>query len=276
MLVKAVDLTKLNNGTKIIVFAVLALCVYVISLMLLALNPNSYVESQSDLFLFLNDVFGILPDAIWNNLTFLGDALIALPLLSFFCLINPRTWMTFFATIPSAVVLCHIGKYFFEIPRPAGVLDSSTFNIIGETLTAHNSFPSGHTLTIFSIIFAIVFTHNLFRNKWPTFLILSFAALVALSRVAVGAHWPYDLIFGAFLGAAAALHGSYLTRHTSNWWQWINTKRYCAALSVFIFPVVIVNQIITDEIQALAVVWVALVTSITVGFILISKARSSL
>jgi undecaprenyl-diphosphatase len=61
------------------------------------------------------------------------------------------------------------------------------------------SFPSGHTLhaVSFSII-ALAY----FPALAP--LVLPFAALVALSRVVLGLHYPSDVVAGALLGAAVA------------------------------------------------------------------------
>ncbi len=62
------------------------------------------------------------------------------------------------------------------------------------------SFPSGHTLH--AVSFTILFTH--FE---PLLLLVAapFAALVALSRVILGLHYPSDVLVGAALGASLAL-----------------------------------------------------------------------
>lgn len=62
------------------------------------------------------------------------------------------------------------------------------------------SFPSGHTMH------AVSFT-LMFGNIDPVFywLCLPFAALVMVSRVVLGLHYPSDVLVGALLGAALAL-----------------------------------------------------------------------
>ena len=62
----------------------------------------------------------------------------------------------------------------------------------------HWSFPSGHTATIVALMAALWWL-------WPEHLLfyIIVAAIVAGSRVAVGAHYPSDVIAGAFIGVAA-------------------------------------------------------------------------
>ena len=63
-----------------------------------------------------------------------------------------------------------------------------------------NSTPSGHTIRAFSILTAL---SMLFRRF--SILFITFAVLVGLSRVAVTAHYPSDVVFGAFVGIFIAL-----------------------------------------------------------------------
>jgi len=61
------------------------------------------------------------------------------------------------------------------------------------------SFPSGHTLH--AVAFTAVMT-SYFR-EWAG-LLIAFSALVALSRVVLGLHYPTDVAAGALLGGALA------------------------------------------------------------------------
>jgi undecaprenyl-diphosphatase len=61
------------------------------------------------------------------------------------------------------------------------------------------SFPSGHTLHAAS--FAILMTSCYPGLAW---LVWPFAALVALSRVVLGLHYPTDVVAGAAIGAGLA------------------------------------------------------------------------
>jgi membrane-associated phospholipid phosphatase len=64
----------------------------------------------------------------------------------------------------------------------------------------YTSFPSGHTAVIFAVATVVSLVWR--RLAWPAFAV---AALVGLSRVLVGAHWPSDVLAGAWLGVAWTL-----------------------------------------------------------------------
>jgi undecaprenyl-diphosphatase len=81
-------------------------------------------------------------------------------------------------------------------PRPFNVYPAIV--CVGKTLDQF-SFPSGHTMhaVAFSIVAAAYFPALI----W---IVLPFAALVALSRPILGLHYPSDVLAGAALGAAIA------------------------------------------------------------------------
>lgn len=62
------------------------------------------------------------------------------------------------------------------------------------------SFPSSHAANTFSLA---LFLSGIYpRLRW---LLFSFAAIVSYSRIAVGVHYPFDVLVGALTGVTAAL-----------------------------------------------------------------------
>lgn len=206
----------------------LFLAVFFIAVGIYGSNQELYTTSQINLFLTLNKSLSVTPD-FWLNITELGDVAVLLPILSIFILKNIRVWAAIFGSIPLGLVLTHGNKALFEMPRPAAIIDVEQFEVVGRTLTGHTSLPSGHTITIFAVMTAVLGVLFLYRKtqylfSWSIFIIL-FTSLVAISRIAVGAHWPVDVLTGAVLGIVTGISGVYLTYKYSAWWKWMgNTK----------------------------------------------------
>lgn len=96
------------------------------------------------------------------------------------------------ACVMSCVVIA-LAKGIWCRPRP--ILALFDVRIVGGPLYV-NSFPSGHTLTIWASAVAVcVFLPKMRRLLYPL------AALTGFSRIYVGAHFPLDVIFGGLLGA---------------------------------------------------------------------------
>jgi undecaprenyl-diphosphatase len=76
-------------------------------------------------------------------------------------------------------------------------------------IDADFSFPSGHAVIV-SI--GAVFALATFRKRWVSILLTLEAAMVCISRVYVGAHYPTDVVAGVALGASIALGGLYVGR----------------------------------------------------------------
>ena len=163
-------------------------------------------EFQSSTFLFINRFTQLLPDTLWAWLTFLGNGwgvfALAFPLL----LLAPRMLTAGIFAGGIAALASTVLKGFFNLPRPAGILTNGSFYRIGEALL-YKAFPSGHTLTAFAIVSAFYF--SVAKEKRAPFMSLFLpAALVGLSRSAVGAHWLTDVLGGAGVGIWCGMLGA--------------------------------------------------------------------
>ena len=91
-------------------------------------------------------------------------------------------------------------KTFFEHARPSQMLW-----VQPQETVFYNSFPSGHTTTVFLVaVNWSLFFKRRGNGRWIPLLIL-WAALVGISRIYRGVHWPSDVLGGALLGTALAL-----------------------------------------------------------------------
>jgi membrane-associated phospholipid phosphatase len=164
------------------------------------------------IFLFFNGLSRFTGDALWSQLTLLGDTLIAL------CV--AMLWLKSRADIVWSMVLAallatlfvHSIKPLVDLPRPPAVLPPESLHLIGQMLH-HHAFPSGHTTTIFTLVGVLVLQSQ--RNLL-NFSLLLLACLVGISRCVVGVHWTLDVLAGMAGGWTAAWVGVWWARR----WTW--------------------------------------------------------
>ena len=164
---------------------------------------------EPGLFLFLNQTARILPDLAWVTFNMLGNGWSVYALLSPLLIFAPRLLIGSILAGAIAGALSRLPKHFLEMPRPAGVLDQTSFYILERPLTSF-AMPSGHTLTAFAALSGIYFAMD--RNRrGPFFWLFILAAFGGLARIAVGAHWPSDVFAGAALGIFGGLLGGHFS-----------------------------------------------------------------
>ncbi len=156
--------------------------------------------SNERVFLLLNRLGPETSDVLWVNLTILGDGTVALAL----CLaLAGRRPGLLWAVVPASLLATawtRAWKYLVDIPRPPTVLAADAVHVVGPVYHFH-SFPSGHATTAFALAALCVLG---FRLRAWSLLPVAVAVAVAVSRSALGVHWPLDLLGGAFGGWFAA------------------------------------------------------------------------
>ncbi len=183
--------------------SVLTLCLlFALALGGLALGGDWYAG-----FLPAQTASAALPGSLWETLTTLGDGRIQLALMLPFCLRYPRVFWALVLGALIAGLLSRCGKVWFGLPRPAAVLEAGQITIIGARLTTL-SFPSGHSVSAFS--FMVSWLALLGWGRALPIVVLAF--LVGFSRIAVGAHWPVDVLAGAVIGLIGGWLGLRLSR----------------------------------------------------------------
>lgn len=171
---------------------------------LLALAMVHFGELNRPLFHLFNGVGPATTPWLWANLTVLGDGLVIFSLALLFAGRRPDLiWALLLAGV-IGLLMVHGLKETVWTYRPPRVLGAENINIIGPALVAV-SFPSGHTAAAFAFVGMLFQLSDL--SRWLRGLLLALAALVAVSRMAVGVHWPVDVLAGAGIGWLAALFG---------------------------------------------------------------------
>ncbi len=173
---------------------------------------------RTGLMLALQSATRSLPDALWAAITLLGNGGMLFACMALAWRLRPDWLMAGLCALPFATIYSRALKHLIVSPRPAGVLPAEQLHVIGERLLNH-SFPSGHTVSAFVVAGIILLAGRPPRSI--AILAIVLALLVGLSRIAVGAHWPTDVLAGAAGGWLAGALGIVLARR----WAWTRSKR---------------------------------------------------
>jgi len=179
----------------------------------------------------------LLPDQAWIWITRFGDGNLLFVLSLLWARRRPEIFWTL---IVAAVIggLCSRGlKVGFDELRPPAVLAADQLRVIGPSLSRH-SFPSGHTLSAF-LFAGVLFAHS--RSWSLRLLLLGAATLVGLSRVALGVHWPQDVLAGACVGLMVAGLAAWIAQF------WQAGLRPGVHLALLILPLIAMILLLTAD-----------------------------
>lgn len=168
-----------------------------LALMLVAVIPGE----RLNLFHIFNNL-GPLAPGFWSGVTSLADTYLALGLLLPVMLWRPRLAALLLLSALIATAITHSIKPFFDVPRPPAVLAADAMYLIGHRLD-HGSFPSGHAVTAFTLAGFLIVGLRLSAG-WSA-LALLLASLLSISRMAVGVHWPTDVLAGSVIGLISVM-----------------------------------------------------------------------
>jgi hypothetical protein len=165
----------------------------------------------------------------------------------------PKIWESFLSAWVISILLSRSLKILFAVPRPAAIFDNNDFIIIGEKLTGNNSLPSGHSITVFTILTVLMFAFMpqklKYKISWFVLFIIT-GLMLGITRVGVGAHYPLDVVIGSVIGYISGITGIFISQKFQIW-SWINNKKYYPIfISLFlIFFILLVNRIINENLM---------------------------
>jgi len=153
--------------------------------------------------------FGPDAPALWSALSVAGLALSAFIYLTAFADEVPeRVAQLLWGIVLGGLTASWI-KHHLPSPRPFLALGAEHLNVIGTPLST-GSMPSGHGAMAFAMLAVLVAERRRFGERGAVdgvltsnvglALVALLASGIALSRLAVGAHWPADALVGGGLG----------------------------------------------------------------------------
>ena len=181
---------------------------YFIAFLICAVAATVFVllGNKIDGFLQLNGLHNPIMDIVFSSVTLLGDGLFSI----FTALVTLFLWKHHRLALHIAIafllsgIMAQLLKNMVSAPRPKEIIDPILFGSFfkGHTSAGWDSFPSGHTTSIFALATIIALHVN---NKWYSLVLLAVAVLVGYSRIYTGCHFPADVIAGALLGTGTAV-----------------------------------------------------------------------
>jgi len=228
---------EVMNAFKLTRLDQAVICLLLMTMVLQMAVPQGLVFFQT-----LNHWFSFVDAQFWINITLWGDTLVLLCLMAPLLAYRPEWVYGLIASIPLGGLLSSLLKKGFSAPRPGDVLSASDYHALSDVLTGH-SFPSGHSITAFAMASVVLACLQKEEKStavvWMKIAALSIALLIGCSRIALGVHWPIDVMAGACVGWMAGRSGFMLTQAFPLFWsrtavKW--TVMYALlGLAVFLF-----------------------------------------
>ena len=160
------------------------------------------------LFLKINGNGLIFLDALMPVLTHVGDGLfyIAVALLFFLFKKWRKGLFILFTYAVSGLIAQLLKRNVFPTSlRPRAYFEQTgeaIRQIEGVELFSYNSFPSGHSTSVFALALALVI---IYHRPSAQFLLIVFAIIASFTRVYIAQHFPSDIWAGAVLGTFCTL-----------------------------------------------------------------------
>jgi membrane-associated phospholipid phosphatase len=174
-------------------------------ILLLALKISG---DEARVFLWLNREAEIVGEMFWLGLMTLGDGLVVCVLLLPFFRRKPAFVVAMVLSWVLVTICVQAIKYLVNAPRPLEALPGANFHLIGAPYRS-KSFPSGHAAT--ASMFAAG-AYLFFRRRFEWVLVGMVAILISVSRIAMGIHWPTDVLAGSMIGWLLGGFGSTLAK----------------------------------------------------------------
>lgn len=161
----------------------------------------TFNDTKINCFIRLNALHFKGLDNFFIVITYLGDGFLSIvfALLVIFVGRKYRLGIQLLLAYLISGLVAQLIKHFTLAPRPMTILNNVTYHcfIDGITHSGWNSFPSGHTTSIFAMVTILIL---FLKSSTASFLLLLVAILVGYSRIYLGQHFLEDVIAGSLIG----------------------------------------------------------------------------
>lgn len=172
-----------------------------------------FLYEKGEVVLMVNDLANNSADQVFLIITRLGNGYFWVLTIIVCLFIRYRLALTGLVILLLNALFALSFKHiiFRGLYRPIKYFEPETFNHLmeGYAYFEFNTFPSGHTVSAFSLAF---FLAHLNRNRWLDLILFLGALLVGASRVYLLHHFYLDVYFGAIIGCCSYYLGTGIIR----------------------------------------------------------------
>ncbi len=177
------------------------LFIWLYLLLVLVLAALQIFFSPTVLFQFINQFVNEKLNLFFEIFTWIGSGWTYGSVCLLILFFNRKYFWLFVASFAATSLVAQAIKYFSSnVARPVEFFSQQKISInfpLGAEELHWNSFPSGHTTSAFSLFLLLSLIS---KNKWIVVSCFIGAALVALSRVYLTAHFVRDIYWGMIFG----------------------------------------------------------------------------
>lgn len=153
------------------------------------------LDLNQSLFVSLHHALAVVPGLVWRLLSMAGEWTLVIGVLLWLAARQP-VLLPRMVLLGLGGVLASIGlKAGFDVLRPPLLLPPGTVTLL-DVLPGNRSFPSGHAIAV-AVLAGVLMAKQSVRGQLGLVLL---AVMVCLSRIAIGVHWPLDVLAGAAVG----------------------------------------------------------------------------
>jgi membrane-associated phospholipid phosphatase len=172
--------------------------------------------TRPEIYFAVNGLNSPAADFLAPYITDLGNGWMTVVIALVLLLFSYRKALTVASSYAITSLFAQVVKYIFDLPRPQlyfGDKIKHAHFVKGVYILSFNSFPSGHTVTAFTL--AVLFTYWCRRKAWGPVFLLS-AVLVGYSRMYLSEHFFEDVVAGSVIGFVL----------TVIWLRWLDSRAF--------------------------------------------------
>ncbi len=177
----------------------------------------SLIVGKNEFFLYLNYDGGTVADFFFSYCTNLGDGIIWIPFILYFIFYKQKLLPLVFSAMLISTLFVQVSKNYInpDEARPTKAITEQAriHTVKGVEVHTTNSFPSGHTTTVFCIfLLGCLFTPSII------YLMVGFilAILTAYSRIYLAQHFPLDAGAGMIMAVISICISVFIQRLVNN------------------------------------------------------------